>query len=83
MREIKFSMVMTQNDFIIFNECIGCGHTCCEKITSEQMVRYCKDDDSVQDIFPEMSAANREQLFLNCYCDECYKRLYPEECHAA
>ena len=67
---------------IIFtNECPGCGRIRPITATKEQIdAFYAPNRPHIQNIFPELSAADREGLITG-YCDPCWVSLYanPEE----
>jgi hypothetical protein len=51
---------------------------CATQVTSDQLARYFRNEELVQDIFPELSDDVREQLFISEICDSCFKEMFTE-----
>ncbi len=49
------------------------------EVDSEQLERYDKGIEHVQNIFPEMSAENREFFFISGICGKCWDEMFSDE----
>lgn len=60
--------------------CTSCGREVEDFIITESQLNLylAGNRPHVQDIFPELSAAQRE-LFVSGICDPCWQRLFPPE----
>jgi len=76
MRNFQFSMLMDGDNLVVLRNCIECNKVAAINATKEQMSEYFSGESFIQDIFPNVSSDDREQLFLSGLCGECWDRIF-------
>ena len=59
----------------IYTKCPICGDEHCFEVTEEQFKKYQSGEDYIQNIFPELSADEREMLITGI-CPSCWNKMF-------
>lgn len=62
----------------IYTKCPICGSEKTFVVTDEQYDMYISGDYHIQDIFPDLSAADRER-FITGMCGQCWDDMFKDE----
>ena len=62
----------------ITHECVYCKKEKSIIIPMNDYITYLRGEENVQDIFPEMSADDREFFFISGICPDCWGRIFAE-----
>lgn len=59
----------------INTKCPYCGQTHIIIVNDEQYDKYCKNEENIQNIFPDLDAPTREMLITGI-CPKCWKKIF-------
>lgn len=59
-------------------ECKCCGSEKSIVISMQDYISWLHQNQSVQEIFPEMSPGDRELFFISGICSECWDKMFAE-----
>lgn len=61
---------------IVTVKCSHCGREFSKKLEDEKVIRVLLHGEPVQDVFPELSANDRELFFVSQICGDCWNKLF-------
>ena len=61
---------------IVTVKCSHCGREFSKKLEDEKVIRVLLHGELVQDVFPELSASDRELFFVSQICGDCRNKLF-------
>jgi len=64
---------------IVTVKCSHCGREFSKKFEDEKVLRVLLHGELVQDVFPELSADDRELFFISQICGDCWDEIFDED----